>query len=46
MPGIDRQDARLDPMVTLATFKPGDSVESLIARVSEPTPVAASSSGA
>jgi hypothetical protein len=46
LPGTDRQDARFDPNVTLAVFKPGDSVESLMARVSEPEPVAAVSSGA
>jgi GGDEF domain-containing protein len=46
LPGTDRQDARFDPNVTLAVFKPSDSVESLIARVSEPEPVAAVSSGA
>jgi GGDEF domain-containing protein len=46
LPGIDRQDTRFDPSVTLAVFKQGDSVESLIARVSEPNPVAAASGGA
>jgi hypothetical protein len=46
LPGVDQQDVRFDPMVTLAVFKPGDSVESLIARVSDESPVAAGSSGA
>jgi GGDEF domain-containing protein len=44
LPGLDRQAERLDPTVTLAVFKPNDSVESLLARVSEP--VAAAASGA
>lgn len=46
LPGIDHQAARVDPMVTLAVFKPGDSVETLIARVSERGPVAAGAGGA
>jgi hypothetical protein len=46
LPGVDQQDTRFDPSVTLAVFKPGDSVQSLIARVSEPDPVAAGASGA
>ncbi len=44
LPGLDRQAERFDPMVTLAVFKPNDSVESLLARVTEP--VAAAASGA
>jgi len=44
LPGLDRQAERFDPTVTLAVFKPSDSVESLLARVSEP--VAAAASGA
>ena len=44
LPGLDRQAERFDPAVTLAVFKPNDSVESLLARVSEP--VAAAASGA
>jgi GGDEF domain-containing protein len=44
LPGLDRQADRFDPTVTLAVFKPSDSVESLLARVSEP--VAAAASGA
>jgi len=44
LPGLDRQAERIDPTVTLAVFKPNDSVESLLARVSEP--VAAAASGA
>ena len=35
LPGLDRQAERFDPMVTLAVFKPNDSVESLLARVTE-----------
>ncbi len=46
LPGIDHHAARVDPMVTLAVFKPGDSVETLIARVSERGPVAAGAGGA
>ncbi|EJW11673.1 hypothetical protein A33M_2870 [Rhodovulum sp. PH10] len=34
-------NGRIDPAVTLAMLKPTDTVESLLARVSEPTPVAA-----
>jgi len=45
LPGVDQQDVRFDPTVTLAVFKPGDSVESLIARVSDESPVATGSSG-
>ena len=45
LPGVDQQDIRFDPQVTLAVFKPGDSVESLIARVSEDSAVAAGSGG-
>ena len=44
LPGLDRQPEHFDPTVTLAVFKPNDSVESLLARVSEP--VAAAASGA
>jgi GGDEF domain-containing protein len=44
LPGLDRQAERFDPAVTLAVFKPNDSVESLLARVTEP--VAAAASGA
>jgi GGDEF domain-containing protein len=44
LPGLERQAERFDPMVTLAVFKPNDSVESLLARVTEP--VAAAASGA
>ena len=45
LPGVDQQDIRFDPVVTLAVFKPGDSVETLIARVSEDSAVAAGSGG-
>ena len=45
LPGVDQQDIRFDPQVTLAVFKPGDSVETLIARVSEDSAVAAGSGG-
>jgi GGDEF domain-containing protein len=46
LPGIDLQDTRFDPLVTLAVYKHGDSVDSLLARVSDPGPVAASAGGA
>jgi GGDEF domain-containing protein len=45
LPGVDQQDIRFDAVVTLAVFKPGDSVETLIARVSEDSAVAAGSGG-
>jgi GGDEF domain-containing protein len=37
----DGKHFRIDPSVTLAALKASDTVESLLARVSEPTPVAA-----
>jgi GGDEF domain-containing protein len=37
----DRKDGRIEPMIALAVLKPTDSVESLLARVSEPSQLAA-----
>ncbi len=39
--GPDGKPVRVDPLVTLAALKPVDTVESLLARVSEPAMVAA-----
>jgi GGDEF domain-containing protein len=39
--GIDGKPARIDPTITLAALKATDTVESLLARVSEPVAVAA-----
>jgi hypothetical protein len=37
----DDPNERIDPAITLAVLKPADTVESLLGRISEPTPVAA-----
>ena len=37
----DRKDGRVEPMIALAALRPSDSVESLLARVSEPALLAA-----
>jgi hypothetical protein len=37
----DRTDGRIEPMIALASLRPADSVESLLARVSEPELLAA-----
>jgi hypothetical protein len=39
--GDDGKPARVDPTITLASLKGTDTVESLLARVSEPVAVAA-----
>jgi hypothetical protein len=39
--GADRKPIRIDPTITLAALKAADTVESLLARVSEPVAVAA-----
>jgi hypothetical protein len=39
--GTDGKPARIDPTITLAALKGADTVESLLARVSEPVAVAA-----
>jgi hypothetical protein len=39
--GDDGKPVRVDPTITLASLKTNDTVESLLARVSEPVAVAA-----